>query len=66
MRNPKRTAATASALMIGVGLVAFITIFAASTKQSISGSADRKLHADVHRRLGLFDEGGLSPALTRR
>ena len=65
MRNPKRTAATASALMIGVGLVAFITIFAASTKQSISGSADRKLHADVHRRLRVcLDEGGLSPALT--
>ena len=34
MRNPKRTAATASALMIGVGLVGFITIFAASTKAS--------------------------------
>ncbi len=64
MRNPKRTAATASALMIGVGLVAFITIFAASTKQSISGSADRKLHADYIVDSGLFDEGGLSPALT--
>ena len=36
MRNPKRTAATASALMIGVGLVGFITIFAASTKASLS------------------------------
>ena len=64
MRNPKRTAATASALMIGVGLVAFITIFAASTKQSISGSADRKLHADYIVDSGLSDEGGLSPALT--
>jgi putative ABC transport system permease protein len=64
MRNPKRTAATASALMIGVGLVAFITIFAASTKQSISGSADRKLHADYVIDSGLYDEGGLSPALT--
>ena len=28
MRNPKRTAASASALMIGVGLVAFISILA--------------------------------------
>ena len=28
MRNPKRTAASASALMIGVGLIAFISIFA--------------------------------------
>src|SRR5262249_9863353 len=32
MRNPRRTAATSSALMIGVGLVAFITVFAASAK----------------------------------
>ncbi|HTH05300.1 MAG TPA: FtsX-like permease family protein, partial [Ilumatobacteraceae bacterium] len=64
MRNPKRTAATASALMIGVGLVAFITIFAASTKQSFSDSADRKLHTDFVIDSGLFDEGGLSPNLT--
>ena len=64
MRNPKRTAATASALMIGVGLVAFITIFAASTKQSFSDSADRKLHTDFVIDSGLFDEGGLSPDLT--
>ena len=64
MRNPKRTAATASALMIGVGLVAFITIFAASTKQSISGSADQKLHAEYVVDSGMFDDGGLSPALT--
>ena len=28
MRNPKRTSATAAALMIGVALVGFITIFA--------------------------------------
>ncbi len=63
MRNPKRTAATASALMIGVGLVAFITIFAASTVASISGSADRKLHSDYIVDSGLFGgTGGLSPA----
>ena len=38
VRNPKRTARTAAALMIGVALVGFITIFAASTKSSIAGS----------------------------
>ena len=38
MRNPKRTAATAAALMIGVALVGFITIFAASAKASISST----------------------------
>ena len=33
-RNPRRSAATASALMIGVALVGFITILASSTKAS--------------------------------
>lgn len=35
LRNPKRTARTAAALMIGVSLVGFITIFGASTKASV-------------------------------
>jgi putative ABC transport system permease protein len=34
MRNPKRTASTAAALMIGLGLVAFVGIFAESIKAS--------------------------------
>ena len=46
MRNPKRTAATASALMIGVGLVSFITIFAASTKASFSNTVDEAFTGD--------------------
>ena len=45
-RNPKRTSSTAAALMIGVALVGFITIFAASTKASISASIDRAFRAD--------------------
>ena len=44
MRNPKRTARTAASLMIGVGLVAFITIFAASTKTSMAGSLGQDYH----------------------
>ena len=36
MRNPRRTASTAAALMIGVALVAFVTIFAAGLKASIA------------------------------
>jgi putative ABC transport system permease protein len=40
MRNPKRTARTASSLMIGVGLVGFITVFAASMKTSVAGSLE--------------------------
>ena len=42
-RNPKRTAATASALMIGVALVAFITVFAASAKTSVATSIDKAM-----------------------
>src|SRR5207245_496376 len=38
MRNPKRTAASASALMIGVGLVGFITILAASSTASVNSA----------------------------
>ncbi|HEX9260696.1 MAG TPA: FtsX-like permease family protein [Acidimicrobiales bacterium] len=38
MRNPKRTARTASSLMIGVALVGFMTVFAASAKTSLAGS----------------------------
>ena len=37
VRNPKRTSVTAAALMIGVALVGFITVFAASAKQSFHG-----------------------------
>jgi putative ABC transport system permease protein len=39
-RNPKRTARTASSLMIGVALVSFIAVLAASLKTSFSGSLD--------------------------
>lgn len=35
MRNPRRTAATAAALVVGLGLVAMVAIFAASLKASV-------------------------------
>ena len=44
MRNPRRTATTASALMIGVGLVGFVTVFGASMSASLSSAID-----DVYR-----------------
>ena len=47
MRSPRRTAATASALMIGVGLVGFIAIVAASIQASIVSGIDRAVGADV-------------------
>src|SRR5581483_4337894 len=35
MRNPRRTAGTATALMVGVGVVTLFTVFAASIKASV-------------------------------
>ena len=63
MRNPKRTAATASALMIGVGLIGFITIFASSTKASVNANIDQHFAGDivVHASGGVT--GGVDPAL---
>jgi putative ABC transport system permease protein len=46
VRNPKRTSATAAALMIGVALVGLITIFAASARTSINAAIDRSMKAD--------------------
>ena len=45
-RNPRRTASTAAALMIGLGLVAFVSIFAASIKASASSALESILRAD--------------------
>ncbi|MEO7429151.1 MAG: ABC transporter permease, partial [Acidimicrobiales bacterium] len=45
-RSPKRTAATASALVIGVALVGFITVFAASAKRSVTAVVERGFTGD--------------------
>jgi putative ABC transport system permease protein len=63
-RNPKRTATTASALMIGVALVGFITIFAASAKASVSAAIDNTLKTD-YVVTGGQGSPTLSPALDR-
>jgi len=47
VRQPGRTAATAAALMIGVALVSFASIFAASAKETIGGFIDRGLAGDA-------------------
>jgi putative ABC transport system permease protein len=46
MRNPRRTASTAAALMIGLALVAFVSIFAASIKSSTARTLDESVSAD--------------------
>ena len=63
-RNPKRTASTASALMIGVGLVSFIAIAGQSLKASTTELIDRGIKADYVVDSGSFINGGLNPTLT--
>ena len=46
MRNPRRTAATASALVIGLALVEMVAIFGESAKASVR-SSDNELRADL-------------------
>lgn len=46
VRNPRRTASTAAALMIGVALVGLFSIFAASVKESIGQQIDKAFKAD--------------------
>jgi len=66
MRNPKRTAASASALMIGVGLIAFISIFASSSRASINAAIDRSYTGDFVVDSGGGQAGGVVPALAQR
>jgi putative ABC transport system permease protein len=66
MRNPKRTASSASALMIGVGLVSFITILASSTTASINSTINRSFAGDIVIDSGAGLTGGIDPALAQR
>ncbi len=64
LRNPKRTARTASSLMIGVALVGFITVFAASAKTSMAGSLESEFTGTHIVEAGAMDNSaGLSPDL---
>ncbi|HEX2234738.1 MAG TPA: FtsX-like permease family protein [Actinomycetota bacterium] len=45
-RSPRRTASTAVALMVGLALVAFMAVFAASLKASFNETIDESLRAD--------------------
>ena len=63
-RSPKRTSATASALIIGVALVAFITVFAASATSSVEAEVNRGFSGDfvVQSQSGGFGPPGGFPA----
>lgn len=46
LRNPRRTSATAAALMVGVGVVAAITVLASSIQASIKHTIDESIRSD--------------------
>jgi putative ABC transport system permease protein len=64
MRNPRRTSATAAALMIGLALVTFAGIFVASAKVSINSVLDRTVSADYIATTDNFQ--GFSPEVAKR
>jgi putative ABC transport system permease protein len=47
MRNPARTATTAAALMVGLGLVVFVAVFANGIKTSFDETVSRVVKADL-------------------
>ena len=56
-RNPSRTAVTAAALMIGLALIAFVTIFASG----LSSSVNKVIEDQVPGEIILQGEGGFLP-----
>ncbi len=65
-RNPKRTAATASALLIGVAIIAFFLAFNSSLRASIDDIVDEQFVGDFAVNTGTFGFGGLPPELSER
>jgi putative ABC transport system permease protein len=57
MRKPGRTAATAAALMIGLALVSFVTVFAAGISKSIDDAIDTLIAGEVV----IQNQDGFSP-----
>jgi putative ABC transport system permease protein len=57
VRKPGRTAVTAAALMIGLAVVVFVTVFAAGISASIGNAIDRNFQGD----LVLQNSDGFSP-----
>ncbi len=63
MRNPRRTATTASALMIGLALVTLVAIIGASAKQSFTNIIDETVRAEwLIQGKGFFNRG-FTPAI---
>ncbi len=69
-RNPRRSSASAAALMIGVAVVSVFTVFGASLRKSAKAAVDRSVRADVIVSTpgygGQSGRAGFSPDLVRR
>jgi putative ABC transport system permease protein len=55
VRNPRRTANTAGALMIGMALVGGVSVIAVSAQASVAGVVESQLHADLVLQSATFD-----------
>jgi putative ABC transport system permease protein len=66
MRSPRRTAQTASALMVGLALVSAISVFGASAKTSTTSSVDDAVRADlIVTNTSNSGSGSFSPAVPK-
>ncbi|NQU37025.1 MAG: FtsX-like permease family protein, partial [Actinobacteria bacterium] len=63
IRNPRRTANTAAALMVGVAVVTLFTIFAASIKTSIDASVAGSFRGELVMSSSNFNGAGFSPKM---
>ena len=57
VRNPGRTALTSAALMVGLGLVVFVAVFAAGLKSSFARQIDELVKAEIF----VYGGQGLTP-----
>ena len=62
-RNPRRTSSTASALMVGLALVAMVLVVGESFKATFASTLDTSLKADYFVQLDTQDQVGFSPQL---
>jgi putative ABC transport system permease protein len=64
MRNPRRTASTASALMVGVAVVSLFTVMGASIKTSMDDTVDKQFVGDLVIARQDWSGSGIAPELT--
>ena len=62
-RNPRRTAGTATALMVGVAVVTMFTVMAASVKRSVDDVVSQQFAGDLVIVASDFSDTGLDPGL---